>query len=395
MNPQTLITMEHALKECYLPAWKNQLSTEPTPLLGKTKRVKVTSDKIVATAPIGLSGGFGFGGEGDKTPAAGNLNYSKFETRTKDAYVNICISEKAIELADTTGAMVNAFEREIEAGYETAKWNCGRSIYGNGTGKLATVSAQSSGASATVTIDSCKNVKEGLIIDIYTTAGVLVCTRRIVAVSRAADTSGKYTITLNKAPDSALDAGFITVQNSYNREYTGLGAIYDDNIATLYGLSKSANPWLKPIVTSAAEGISDGLITGILRRAQNEKNSKIDTILCGDAAYDAYAEYLRSTNNRNELATHDMVGGFQAITFKHGNRIVDVVNESFIPDGEMWGVDSTALELHETGWDFATQKDSSIFTLLNDASVYRALLRNYGDLICTNPGGCIKITDVA
>ena len=60
---QTLTNMEKALKENYLPVWRNGLTTEPTPLLGKIKKVKLTSNKIVTSAPFGLSGGFGFGGE--------------------------------------------------------------------------------------------------------------------------------------------------------------------------------------------------------------------------------------------------------------------------------------------------------------------------------------------
>ena len=59
--PQNLINFEKALKYNYLPAWQNQLSTEPSPFLASIKKVPLTSSKIKATAPYGLSGGFGFG----------------------------------------------------------------------------------------------------------------------------------------------------------------------------------------------------------------------------------------------------------------------------------------------------------------------------------------------
>ena len=61
----------------------------------------------------------------------------------------------------------------------------------------------------------------------------------------------------------------------------------------------------------------------------------------------------------------------------------------------MWGVDSTALELHMQEWDFAALQGGGIFNLMENSSVYRALLANYGDLICKNPGGCVKIHNVA
>ena len=79
----------------------------------------------------------------------------------------------------------------------------------------------------------------------------------------------------------------------------------------------------------------------------------------------------------------------------HGNKEVDILNESFVPAGEMWGVDSTALELHTQEWDFADLQGGGIFNLMEGSSVYRALLANYGDLICKNPGGCVRITNIA
>lgn len=386
MYTQYLTTIQKVLKECFLPAWQNQLAVEPTPFLSKIKKVPLAGHEIVSTAPIGLSGGYGGGREGAPTPKAGKVNYERFKSTSKDQYVNICISEKAVALGSkSSGSMINAVEAEINAGYETAKWNTGRILFGNGSGKIANITEAEG---SVVTVDSTKNVKEGLIVDLYKIGTETIAeTRRIVAVNRVSGT-----ITLDKELSAYSGAGFMAVQNSYKTEFTGVGAIFDDDIDEIYGIKKSENIWLKPIDITVDDGnITDGLITKTLRRAKTEKGSNIDTILCGNDAYDAYVEYLRSTNNRNEVATHDMVGGFQAITFKFGNKIIDVVNEEFVPDGEMWGVDSSVFELHQTDWDFATLQGGDIFNLLPDQSVYRALLRNYGELICNHPGGCFRI----
>ena len=166
MNAQTLKTFEKALKENYLPVWKNQLGVEPSAILSKIKKVPLKSDKIVATAPIGLSGGFGFGAEGQATPAAGNVQFERFETRAKDMYVNICISAKAVRLTGSGGAMANALDTEVKAAYETAKWNTGRSLFGNGTGILTNIEALDV-AGNTITVTDTTYVKEGLIVDVY------------------------------------------------------------------------------------------------------------------------------------------------------------------------------------------------------------------------------------
>lgn len=389
---QNLITFEKALKENYLPVWRNQLGVEPSALLGKIKKVPLTSNKIVASAPIGLSGGFGFGAEGEATPNAGNVRFDRFETEAKDMYVNIAISAKAVRLTGSAGAMANALDTEVKASYETAKWNVGRSLFGNGTGVLAKITALGE-AGLTITVDDTKYLKEGLIIDIYADGASVPQTngkaRRIVAVDRA---SKKITI---DGTASTFTKGFITVQNSYNREITGLGTIFDTSVTKLYGLNKADNPYLAPITVDAGTDIDDGIITKALRQAKNDKNSAVDTLLCGDDAYDAYVTYLRTNNVRVEDISHTISGGFKAIKFIFGNKEVDILNESFVPAGEMWGVDSTSLELHTQEWAFADLQGGGIFNLMEGSSVYRALLANYGDLICKNPGGCVRITNIA
>ncbi|MBQ4556521.1 MAG: phage major capsid protein [Clostridia bacterium] len=389
---QNLITFEKALKENYLPAWRNQLGVEPSALLGKIKKKKLVGNKIVASAPVGLSGGFGFGAEGQATPAAGGVRVEKFVTEAKDMYVNVVISEKAVKLTGSGGAMANALDVEVKGAYETAKWNVGRSLFGNGTGVLTTISALDA-AGNTITVADTAHLKEGLIIDIYATGGDTPVDggagRRILSVDRA----GK-TITVDGSAQQFAE-GFITVQNSYNREITGLGAIFDDSIETIYGVNKAANPFLRPVVIDAGGDIDDGVITKALRQALNDKNSKIDTICCGDDAYDAYVTYLRTNNYRVEEMSHTIKGGFKAIKFIFGNREVDIINESFVPASEMWGVESGALELHDLEWNFAELQNGGIFNLMEGKSCYRALLANYGDLVCTNPGGCVRITNVA
>lgn len=388
---QNLKNCEEILKEIYLPVWRNQLNTEPSPLLAKIKSVPLTGNKIVATAPIGLSGGFGFGEEGMATPAAGHVNYERFETNAKDMYVNMCISVKTVRLAKEPGAMLNALEAEIKASYEAAKWNVGRSLFGNGTGKLAKCSAQSSGPSKTVEVDSVKYLIEGLTVDFYNDSNELKHTARITSINRTDKGSSKYDITIDKQPSAQLEAGFVTVQNSYNREITGLGAIFDDTITKIYDVSKTEQPFLKPITYDAGDTIDDGIITKVLRQAKNVKNSNIDMLLCGDSAYDEYVTYLRTNNIRVEDRTGEIDGGFKSLKFLFGNKTVDIVSEQFIPDEEIWGIDTTTMEFHKQEWDFETLQGGSIFNLMENTSVYRALMANYGDLICTNPGGCVRI----
>ena len=381
---QTLSNMEKALKENYLPVWRNGLTTEPSPLLGKIKKVPLKSNKIVATAPIGLSGGFGFGAEGQNTPAAGRVQFERFETNAKDMYVNIAISAKAVRLTGSGGAMANALDTEVKAAYETAKWNVGRSLFGNGSGVLTACTCDGTNV---ITVDDAKFMKEGLIVDIMSDEAVHKAGVRILAVDRV----GKK-ITVSDNVTATSGAGSITVQNSYKKEITGLGAIFDENIKNIYGVDRTNNAYLFPTVVEAETDINDGILWDAVEQAETYKNSKIDMMLMGRNAYKSYVDYLRTNNTRVEAITKEIVGGFKSLAFAFGNREIDMVYEQFVPENEVWCIESGALELHTQEWDFADLQGGGIFNLMENSSVYRALLANYGDLICTNPGGCVRIT---
>ena len=380
---QNLITFEKALKENYLPVWRNGLSTDPTALLGKIKKVPLKSNKIVATAPIGLSGGFGFGAEGLATPAAGGVKFERFETNAKDMYVNIAISAKAVRLTGSGGAMANALDTEVKAAYETAKWNVGRSLFGNGNGVLTKCTCDGTNV---ITVTDTKFMKEGLIVDILSDDKVHKGGVRILAVDRA----GKK-ITVSDNVTATSGQGSITVQNSYGKEITGLGAIFDESVKNIYGVDRTDNAYLFPTVVEASTDIDDGTLWDAVEQAETYKNSKIDMMLMGRSAYKSYVDYLRTNNTRVENITKDIVGGFKSLAFAFGNREIDMVYEQFVPDNEVWCVETGALELHTQEWDFADLQGGGIFNLMEGQSVYRALLANYGDLICTNPGGCVRI----
>lgn len=388
---QNLLRISEILKNDYKPALENQIGIEPSPFLEKVKKVPLAANTIKAAAPIGINGGFGFGYEGTNTPTAGAQNYAAFTLDAVDMYVDIRISDKTVKLAGANaGAMVNALDGEVKGSYASAKWNIGRALFGDGTGKLASVSKIT--ATNELTLSSTKSVIEGLVIDIYTgdSTSAAYTARRIIRVDRVAKTitvDGEA-LTAAAPAEGASTVGFITVQNSLGREICGLGAIFDSSITSLYGLAKADNPWINPLTIDAGHDFTDIVIHSGVKQAFDYKNSQIDLIMMGDTAFSAYQTYMKE-NNVVVSDKHQFVGGAVGYKVLVGNREVVIVNERFVPDNEAWGVDTTAFTFESTGWDFASQ-DSGIFTLIPGTSVYRALLASYGNLMCANPGGCVR-----
>lgn len=387
MATQNLLTFEKALKENYLPVFNSLINTDPSAFLAKIKKIHLASNIIVGGAESGLSGSFGFSAEGLPTPESAPVPFSRFTLNAKDMYVNVEISQKAISLTKSSGAMANALDTEIKAAYEAAKWNIGRALFGNGSGILANIS-KTTASQKVFEVDNIKYLKEGLLIDLYETSSdePYEAGLRIISIDRV-----NKKVTIDKA--ISAKAGFLTVQKSYKKEITGLNSIYDDNVETIYGVSKAEDPLLKPTVIDASGDIGDGIITKTLREAELAKNGRVNLIMMGNDAYDAYVDYLRTSNIRVEDRSHTITGGFNAIKFIFGNREVDIVNEQFVPDKEAWGVNTADFEFHSFNWTFSAHNTGGIFTLVPGTSYYRALLYNYGDLLCKNPGGCLRITN--
>ena len=354
------------------------------------KKTNATNDTVRAAATFGLNGGVGFGVDGSDTPISGPQMYKDFEIGLCNLYCNIEISDKTIKLGSKSeSSMIDALDREVRSAFDATNWNLGRALFGDGSGVLCKIKAVES--DTIVTVDSAKNLKEGMIVDTYSTGGSTPTEkeRRIIAIDRA---NNKVYLS---SPTSAT-TGFMTLQNSYNREITGLGAVMNATGASvIYGKKVSENPWILPLTYDATKavggGLNDVLITNAMRDAERDKNGDIDLIMMGDTAFNAYQMYMKENN---VTITEQLMfkGGHSGFEVLFGNKTAKVVNESFVPETEVWGVSTKDWKYESTPFDFANE-NSSTFTLVPGKNYYRALLTSYGNVICENPGASFKITN--
>lgn len=394
---QTLELIKDILKDKYLPAFRNQIGIKPSPFLEMIKKTNATNDTIKAAATFGLNGGVGFGVDGSKTPVSGPQLYKNFEISTVNLYCNIEISDKTIKLgAKSESSMIDALDREVRSAFDATNWNLGRALFGDGSGVLCKVTSK---AGYTIGVDSIKNLKEGMIVDYYNDGETTPAFKaiRILAVDRAK----KAVIIDNDNINSEPGSGFFTLQNSYNREITGLGAVMNakalyeaDGEYSVYGKKVADNLWMLPLEYDASAsttgGLNDVLITNAMRDAERDKNGDIDLIMMGDTAFNAYQMYMKE-NNVTITEQLKFKGGHSGFEVLFGNKTAKVVNESFVPETEVWGVTTKDWKYESTPFDFANE-NSSTFTLVPDYNYYRALLTSYGNVICENPGASFKIT---
>ena len=384
----TMTSADKALKTLYLGAVAEQLNTEVNPLLTAIKQTTtdVWGKEVRRLVKYGVNGGVGAGDEDGDLPSAAGNNYEQLVSTLKNLYGTIEISDKAIRASERdVGAFVNLLNAEMEGLVKSSSFNFGRMLYGDGTGKLATVKGVSANV---ITCDTVQNVFEGMLIDVKTAnlADTTVSSRRVIAVDRVAKsiTVNGGAITTTEAPVGSI----ITVQGSANKEITGLGAIFGDS-ATLYGLDRSANKWLIPYKHENVGEISETVIQKAIDELDDNYGSKVNFIVCSSGVKRAFQKYL-SSYKRN-LDVMELKGGYKALSYNG----IPIVSDRFCPEGTMFLLNTDDFALHQLcDWKWLESEDGKVLRQKAGKPTYTATLVKYADLICTRPCGQAMLSGI-
>ncbi len=383
----TLTSAENALKTLYLGVVADQLNTNVNPLLARIAQTSsdVWGKEIRKLAPFGINGGIGAGTEDGELPGAASNNYAQFVLTLKNLYGTIEISDKAIRASqNSAGAFVNLLEAEMEGLIKASRFNFGRMLFGDGSGVIAKAASQ---AGNVITVDSVKNVIEGMVVDVVsaTSKSVTVSARRITDVDRSAKT-----VTLSGASIAAstvAEGDYLTVQGSYGNELTGLGAIFGSS-EKLYGLTRAANKWLAPYKATAS-AITDVVIQKAIDTLDEVAGSAADFIVCSAGVKRAYQEYL--VTNRSNVDVMNLQGGYKAISYNG----IPIVSDRFAPDGTMYILNTSDFHLHQLcDWRWLEGDDGRVIKQVANKPVYTATLVKYADMICDRPIGQAMISGI-
>lgn len=380
-----LTSAQNALKDAYLVAACNQLNTKANPLLAKIKQSSsdVYGKQIIKMAPVGLNGGVGAGTETGELPTANGNNYVQFKTTLKNLYGTIEISDKAIRASsNNSGAFVDLLSAEMDGLLTASKFNLGRMLYGDGSGAVGKVVSYASGVA---TMDSVKNLMEGMVIDVYSTSGTKTNNvgLRISYVDRV-----NKNVYFTTTPEGMTENDVFYVQGSKDNEITGLGAIFSDS-TTLYGINRNSNKWLTPYSSATAQEISDNILQSAVDFLEENTGSNIDFITCGAGVKRAYQQYLACY--RRNIDVTELEGGYKAISFNG----IPVVSDRFIPDDTLYMLDSSKFTLHQLcDWEWIEGENGKILQQKAGYPAYTATLVKYADLICEQPNGQAKFTNL-
>ena len=383
----TMTSADSALKNYYLGVVAEQLNTEANPLLAKIRQTTadVWGKEVRRLAQYGVNGGVGAGTEEGALPASGGNNYEQFVTTLKNLYGTVEISDKAVRAsANNAGAFVDLLTAEMEGLVRSSAFNFGRMLFGDGSGILCTVSAVTGNV---VTVDSVKNVIEGMTVDVLDADGDQVSgvtARRITAVDRT-----DKTVTLSGGALTGVVAGCtLCVQGSHNLELTGLGAIFKDD-GSLYGLSRAERPWMVPYIKESVGTISENAIQTAIDYLEETAGSRVDMIVCSWGVKRALQAVLAESRMQTDMA--ELAGGYRTITYNG----IPVVADRFCPAGTMYLLNTRDFCLHQLcDWKWLEGDDGKVLRQVPGKPLYTATLVKYADLICTRPCGQAMLSGI-
>ncbi len=378
----TTQTADNALKSYYLDIVSDQLNLSANPLLAKIGRTTadVWGKDVRKLVRYGVNGGIGAGTEEGALPSAGGNRYAQFTASLKNLYGTVEISDKAIRAsANNEGAFVNLLNDEMEGLVKSSSFNFGRMLFGDGSGKLATVTLVSG---TEYTVDSVIALAEGMIVDLYASGSAIATGRTVVAVDRSAKK-----ITLSGASVTGAKDAVVVLQNSYGLELTGLGAIFSDS-ATLYGVTRAGNPWMNPYTETAVGAITENKIQKAMDKVEENAGSTVNFIVCSWGVRRALINELSKSRHTETL---ELEGGFRALSFNG----IPVVADRFCPEGTMYLLNTEDFRLHQLcDWQWLEGEEGKILRQKAGKPVYTATLVKYAELICSRPCGQAKLSGI-
>lgn len=377
-----LTNADEALKSYYLDAVSEQLNENANPFLSIIKKTSdnVWGKEVKQLAIHGINGGIGAGTEDGNLPTARGNHYVQFTSTLKNLYGTIEISDKALKAAENnSGAFVSLLNSEMDGLLKASAFNFGRMLFGDGSGKVSIVSIVNNDNMIIVTNTS--GLIEGMVIDFRDQMGEIISgigEREVVFVDRLNNMIKVNGSTIGF--DDVSIGSIITVHGSYQNEITGLAAIFDDNVDTLYGVSKSANPWIKPYIQSSVGTLTEAKLQKAIDNLENIGGNTPDVIVTGFGVRRAIVSLL--STNRRSLDTLDIAGGFKSVSFNG----IPVIADRFCPRNTIYILNSKDFALHQLcDWQWLSGDDGKVLRQIPGKPVYTATLVKYAELMCSRP----------
>lgn len=377
--PASMQTVSAILKEVYQPGINDQLNNEVLAL----KRIKRTSkgvDKVGGrdayfAIHTTRNEGIGARNEMELLPTAGQQGYARGHVSLKYQYGGVQLSGQTFELASTDyQAFASAVDEELKRLREDLAVDLNRQVYGDGTGRLATVV---SATGNTITVDNAngRNVRKGMVIDVYAAGGTgtaKAASRLVTGVNYDANT-----VTINGAAPTLAAGDIIVREGNVNREWTGYDKIIR-NSGTLHDVDPATEPLWRSVVDATGGEISELRMIEMVHKIRAE-GGKTSVILTSQGLTRKYWQILQGM--RQIVNTTEFTGGYKGLGFVTENGEIPLVSDWTAPEGTMQFINEGEIRVLQThDWKFMDRDGGGMWDKVPGYDAYRAMLFQYSEL---------------
>ena len=389
----SIANLNAILQNDYLPGFKSQLNEELSyfyKLMEKNTSPSMGANETFLVT-FGRSGGIGSRTELGTLPTAAAASRLQINVVPKNLYARISLSDRLIKSSATGASFVNALDLEMKEMFRDAKDNLNRQMFGDGTGTLALCTAAEAIGDTVIAVDNTRYFAEGMVIDTVDTSGATPAAENVGHTIVAIDEANS-TITVAPELTAATTVGdAICISGSYGLEITGLDAIMTPN-NTIYGVNRANNTWFNPGVIDANEvALDDEIMEQAIQRVDLKSGKKPEVILSGYRAYRVLKNYLAQFQRYSEIETRYEAGH---ITMSYNG--IPVEQDKYQGDTTMDFLNiADTFELLSIGELFDwMDMDGAILKPVADRAAYEAILTNYAEIMCKQPGANTRITNI-
>lgn len=234
------------LKNFYQGPVQDQLSEDVSLWRGCEKGKHAWSGlQVIRPLKVSRNQGIGATSDGGTLPSIGRQGTAQAIITARYNYLRFGVTGPMIAASQKdVGAFVRSAAYELEEGYNDMRSDMNRQLGWDGTGYLATVATAAAGSTSLSvsgrqsTEPALKFLDVGLVVDIYSTAGVLKAAG--VSISAVSGTPAGATATLTLSAAVTCSANDVLVRaNSWGQEVQGLLTALDGGTSTIYNIDRS------------------------------------------------------------------------------------------------------------------------------------------------------------
>lgn len=353
-----------------------------------TQRIESTNKGVVHKAGgkyvdfpvlVGHNQGISFRAENEDLGDVGRARLKEVQVPLYYGYGRTRIQGQLFEIAETdVQAFANAVSNEMDVLKESVAKDQNRIFYGDGFGRLATVTA-STGPALTFTVDDAYWIEIDALIDIINAAGAVATGGYQRTVTAVDYTTNVVTVDANVTVTATTH--FVTRSGNYSvngasvaqREPSGLARMAD-NTVNLFGLN---DPIWKAKTTAVNANLSETLMIKVcddIRRA----GGKVTAIFTSLGVRRSYFNLL--TQQRRFDSTVTFSGGFEGLPFLYAGQKIPLMEDPDCPVGRMYFLPEKEMRIYHTkDWHFE-DKTGSMFVQVASKDAYDVLFKRYFEM---------------